>query len=325
MQIRRLTYFDYPKLKKMVSYLCNDENDKTAKSLINAPVSFLNAMLPLNLKFQPESFILVENHEILGLITIAQTQGNPYKINITKLIFKDNMYEVGQQLVNFVVQKLGAKGATSFFVTIDECHDELFNLFIKGCGFRQCASEKLWKIDKPTPQQNNDYHWRYAQNSDAETIAELYNSELINIYKPSLIRNKKEFQEVFFSGLTEGYKIRYVLEDDNNILGYFTISTSDNLNYILELTTCSGYDFEYEKIINIMLCEIAKKRHAFYPIIKQKTYTKKSEQLEIYLNSKNYTPIQTRQILVKDFYRPIAEPAEGWKVFLLGENQITTN
>ena len=84
MQIRRLTYFDYPKLKKMVSYLCNDENDKTAKSLINAPVSFLNAMLPLNLKFQPESFILVENHEILGLITIAQTQGNPYKINITK-------------------------------------------------------------------------------------------------------------------------------------------------------------------------------------------------------------------------------------------------
>ena len=324
MQIRRLTYFYYPKLRKMVSYLCNDENDKTAKSLITAPVSFLNAMLPLNLKFQPESYIYIDKGEILGLITISQTPGNPYKISITKLIFKDNMYEVGQQLVNFVVQKYGGKGATSFFVTIDECHDELFNLFIKGCGFRQCASEKLWKIDKPAPEKS-DYHWRYAQNSDAEAIADLYNSELINIYKPSLMRHKKEFQEVFFSGLTEGYKIRYILEDDKNILGYFSISTCDHLNYILELTTCSGYDLEYDKIINIMLCEIARKGRAFYPIIKQKTYTKKSEQFEIYLTSKNYTLIQTRQILVKDFYKPIAEPAAGWKVFLLGENQITTN
>lgn len=324
MQIKRLTYFDYPKLKKMVSYLCNDENDKTAKSLISAPVSLLNAVLPLNLKFQPESYILIGKNEILGLITTAQTPGNPYKINITQLIFKDNMFEVGQQLVNFAVQKLGGKGASSFYVTIDECHDELFNLFIKGCGFRQCASEKLWKIDKPAPEKS-DYHWRYAQNSDAGAIADLYNSELINIYKPSLLRDKKEFQEVFFSGLTEGYKTRYILEDDKTMLGFFTISTNDRLNYILELITCSGYDLDYEKIINIMLCEIAKKGRAFYPIIKQKTYTKKSEQFETYLTSKKYTPIQTRQILVKDFYKPITEPAAGWKVFLLGENQITTN
>lgn len=325
MQIRRLTCFDYPKLKRMVSYLCSDDNDKTTKSIINAPVSLLNAMLPLQFKFQPESFILVEKNEIQGLITTAQTPGNPYKINITRLIFKENLYEVGQQLVNFIVQKFGGKGATSFTVTIDECHDELFNLFIKGCGFRQCASEILWKIEKPTPEKT-DYHWRYAQNSDAKEIAELYNSELINIYKPSLIRHEKEFQEVFFSGLYEGYKIRYLIEEDKKLLGYFSISTNDNLNYILDLTTASGYDIEYEKIINIMLCEIAKKRRAFYPIIKQKSYTKKSEEFEKYLQSKNYTPIQTQQILVKDFYKPIPEQVDsGWKVFLLGENQITTN
>ncbi len=325
MQIRRLTCFDYPKLKRMVSYLCTDDNDKATKSIINAPVSFLNAMLPLRFKFQPESFILVENNEILGLITTAQTPGNPYKINITRLIFKENLYEVGKQLVDFIVQKLGGKGATSFTVTIDQCHEELFNLFIQGCGFRQCASETLWKIEKPVPA-NVDYHWRYAQNSDAKEIAQLYNSELENIYKPSLVRHEKEFQEVFFSGLYEGYKIRYVIEDVNKLLGYFSISTNDNLNYILDLTTASGYDIEYEKVINIMLCEIAKKRRAFYPIIKQKSYIKNSEDFGKYLQSKNYTPIQTQQILVKDFYKPITEQVDtGWKVFLLGENQITTN
>lgn len=324
MKIRRLTYIDYPKLKKLVSYLCSDENDKMAKSLSDVPASLLNAVLPLGMKFQSESFILLENNEILGLITTAKTPGNPYKINITRLIFKENLYEAGKKLVEFVIQKFGEKGAASFAVTIDECHSELFDLFINGCGFRQCASETLWKTGKPVPEQS-DYHWRYAQNSDAAAIAELYNGEVINIYKPSMLRNKKEFCETFFKGFNDGYKTRYVMEDDNKILGYFSITTTDNMNYIFDVTTNSGYEFDYDKIINIMMCETARKRHAFYPVIKQKKYTKNSEKFEKYLKSKNYTPIQTKQILVKDFYKQETETAAGWKVFIFGENQIPTN
>ena len=320
MQIRRLTYLDYQKLKRMVSYLCTDENDKLAKSIMEEPVGIINALLPLPLKFKSESFILVEDDEILGLITTAKTPGNPQKINITRLIFKENLYDIGKQLVEFIVQKFGAIGATSFMVTIDECHDELSNLFINGCGFRQCASETLWKIDKPTPERP-DFHWRYAQNQDAHKIAELYNSEVINIYKPSLTRHEKEFKEPFFSGFNDFYKTRFIIEESKNILGYFSITTSDNLNYILDLTVNSGYNFDYEKIINVMLCEIARKKRAFYPIIKQKKYIKDSERLENYLKSKNYSPIQTKQILVKDFYKPINQDSTAWHVFLLGEDQ----
>ena len=167
--IRRLTYFDYPKIKKLISYLCTDENDKFAKSLLEEPAGLLNALLPLPLKFKSESFILIKDQEILGLITIIHTAGNPYKINITRLIFKENMYEAGKQLVEFIVQKYGAKGATSFTVTIDECHEELLDLFVNGCGFRQCSSETLWKIENPTPQKSN-IKFRYAQNSDAKKI-----------------------------------------------------------------------------------------------------------------------------------------------------------
>lgn len=90
-KIRRLTCFDYPKLKKLISYLCTEENDKLGKSLMEEPAGILNAILPLSMKFKPESFILTESHEILGLITVARTPGNPYKINITRLIFKENL------------------------------------------------------------------------------------------------------------------------------------------------------------------------------------------------------------------------------------------
>lgn len=323
MQIRRLTYFDHRKLKTLVSYLCNDENDKLAKSIMQEPLGLINSILPLAIKFSPESFILVDNNEILGLITTARTPGNPYKINITRLIFKENMYEVGKQLVEFVIHRLGAKGATSFQVTIDECHDELFNLFINGCGFRQCASETLWKIDHPTPEKIH-FNFRHAQNSDANKIADLYNSEVINIYKPSLTRHAKEFQDNLFLGFNDYYKTRYVIEESKKILGYFSITTCDNLNYILDLTTNSGYDFEYEKIINVMLCEIARKKRAFYPLIKQKKYIKNSEDFENYLKSKNYYPIQTQQILVKDYYKPIAQESTNWNVFVLGENEISS-
>lgn len=324
MQIRRLTYFDYHKIKRLVSYLCNDENDKLAKSIMEEPFGLLNAMLPLSMKFKSESFILIDENEILGLITTAKTPGNPYKINITRLIFKENFYGVGKQLVEFIIHKFGGKGASSFTVTIDECHDELFNLFINGCGFRQCSSETLWKIEKPVPEKT-DFSWRYAQSSDAEKIAELYNSELINIYKPSLSRDKKEFQDPLFCGFNDYYKIRYVIEESSKILGYFSITTNDNLNYILDITTNSGYDFDYNNIINIMLCEIAGKKRAFYPLIKQKKYTKNSEKFETFLKGKNYLPIQTQQILVKDFYKPVAQESANWNVFILGENQITTN
>jgi len=323
-KIRRLTYFDYPKLKKLISYLSSDENDRLAKSLMEEPVGIINALLPLSMKFKSESFILIDKQEILGLITILRTPGNPYKISITRLIFKENFYDVGKQLVDFVVQKYGAKGATTFNVTIDECHDELFNLFINSCGFRQCASETLWKIDKPTPELSS-LKWRYAQSSDSKNLAQFYNSELINIYKPSLERNKKEFEEPFFKGFIDYYKTRYLIEENNRIIGYFSTTTSDNLNYILEITTASGYDLNYEDIINVMLCEIAQKKKAFYPIIKQKKYSKNSEKFEQYLKEKNCQPIQTRQILVKDFYRQVREESSAWNVFLLGENQYTTN
>ena len=137
--IRRLNCFDAPKIKKMISYLGSDDGSKYSRALNVEAFIMLHAILPLKYKFLPESFILLENKEILGLITVVPTGGNPYKINITRLIFKQNLYDAGKQLVEFVIARYGAKGATSFAVTVDQSHDELINLFMQGCGFRQCS------------------------------------------------------------------------------------------------------------------------------------------------------------------------------------------
>lgn len=311
----------------MTEYLDNDDSNRFTKELRNEAVRFLHSHFPLKYKFLPESFILLERNEILGLITIVPTMGNPYKITITRLIFQNNLYDVGKQLVEFVIARYGAIGATSFSVVIDQSHEELFQLFLNECGFRHCSCENLWKIENFNYKDYNPAHFRACQNSDAKKVSDLYNAELTSLYKPALIRIKTEFKEPFFEGITNFYKNRYVLEEaaHKRIIAYLSITTSDNLNFILDLTTSDGYELSYDDILAFAIKEISQKKSNFYVFIKQKKYTITSEKFEEYLHYKGFNCIQTQNVLVKDFYKPIKQKENVLQVFLFGEHSITAN
>lgn len=312
----------------MISYLGSDESDKFAKALMSEPMGFINNILPLKYKFLNESYILLDKKEILGLITVAPTVGNHYKISITRLVFQNNFYDAGKQLIEFVISKYGAKGATSFSVAIDECHDELLRLFTEGCGFRQCSSETLWKTDNFDKNAVTSSGFRAFDNTDAKSVCRLYNSEIEGIYRPSLERIKQEFYEPILGGYSQFYKNRYVLEEPikKRIVAYMSLTTSDNLNFIIDLTTNNGYQLSYDDILGYAISEIYRRRNVFYPLVKQKKYTKTSDKLEEYLKSKNYHPIQTQIILVKNFYRPLKTAENALHIFMFGENsQIATN
>ena len=325
MRIKKLSCFDLPKIKKMVSYLGNKANDKLLKVILCEPVSLFNYLLPLQYKFLPESYILVEGDEILGLITVELTSGNPYKVNITRLIFKEDFYDVGKQLVDFVVSKYGAKGANSFAVYVDISHDELCMLFNEGCGFRQCSYENLWKIDNFKPETNVQAKFRIAQNSDAIGISELYNSELNNLYKPSMERCSTEYVEPIFAGFNPFYKNRYVIDLNGVIIAYLSVTTADNLNYIIDLSLNDGYQFNYDEILNFVLHEITRRKKYFTAFVKHRQYAKKADHFEEYLHSRHFNCVQTQCVFVKDFYKPIKQSDSVLKVFLLGDNSILSN
>lgn len=325
--IRQLNYFDIKKIREMTAYSGSDESDKFAKELKSEAVKALHRFLPLKYKFLPESYIFLGQDEILGMITILPTMGNPYKISITRLIFKNNLYDVGKQLVDFVIAKYGAKGATSFNVTVDESHDELFNLFLKECGFRHCSCENLWKIEGFRAEEFHPARFRVCQNSDAKKVSELFNAELNPLYKPSLLRIKSEFKEPFFEGITNFYKNRYVLEEPSHhrIIAYLSVTTADNTNFILDLTVNNGYEISYDEILTFALREISARKTNFYTFIKHKKYTKTSDRFEEYLRGKGFNCIQTQNVLVKDLYKPVKQKENILNVFLFGEGGITVN
>lgn len=326
--IRRINCFDAPRIKKMVSYLDSDISDVFIKTLTSHALSVLHSAVPLRCKFLPETFIFLEGNEILGIITVTPTRGNPFKINITRLIFKQNYYEVGKQLVEFVISRFGAKGATSFHVTVDQSHDELLNLFLNGCGFRQCSYENLWKIENYHPETSLKAEFRYCQNSDAKHISRLYNAELKSIFRPSLERKKDEYKEPFFEGLTNFYKNRYVLEEPakHRLIAYLSITTCDNLNFIIDIAINDGYGLDYDEILNFALSEISRRKTVFYAFLRQRQYTKTADNLEEYLHKRNFNCIQTQCVLVKDFYKPIkCEESSPLQIFLFGENGLSIN
>lgn len=321
--IKRLNCFDVPKIKKMVEYL--GDNERFPRDIMAEAFITFHSVLPLKYKFLPESYILLENNEILGLITAVPTQGNYKKINITRLIFQQNMYDIGKQLVEFVIAKYGAKGAQTFNVTVDQCHDELLDLFLNGCGFRQCSYENLWKLDNFVPKDNDKANFRYCQNSDAGVIAKLYNMELKNLYKPSLERIRTEYTEPFFAGMTNFYKNRYVMEEPakHRIIAYLSITTSDNFNFIIDMSLNDAYKISYDSVINFALSQIKNRKSNFCAFLKHRQYTINADILEEYLHERNLNCIQTQCVLVKDFYKQIKQPESVLQLFQFGEISST--
>ena len=317
--IRRLNCFDYPKIKKMISYLGCDINDKFLKAISEEPAGILNSILPLKFKFKSESYILLEEDEILGIITIAPTGGNPYKINITRLIFKQNLYDVGKQLVEFIIARYGAKGAVTFNVIVDQSHDELINLFMEGCGFRHCSFENLWKLDNFIPQTHDTAPFRHCQNSDAKDVAMLYNAELKPHYKHSLLRLDTEYKEPVFAGMTGYYKNRYVSENSGGITAYLSITTSDNFNFIIDISLNNGFEISYDAVINFALSEITSRKKKFCAFLKHRQYTVNADVFEKYLHERNLNCIQTQCVLVKDFYKPLKQTESPLQIFQFGE------
>lgn len=327
MRIRRLNYLDISKISKLIEYLDSNDAGKFKKDLTQEVMIFFHTLLPLKFKFLPDSYVLLDGKEILGIITVQPTAGNPYKINITRLIFSSNFYDAGKRLVEFIIARYGAKGANSFIVTVDSSHDELVQLFLQGCGFRQCSYENLWKIENFMPQTNCIANFRICQNSDARAVAKLYNSELKVHFKPSLERKNQEYTEPLCCGLTNSYKNRYVLEEPSKhrIIAYLSITTSDNQNFIIDMSLNDGYQIPYDEIINFALSEISRRKTNFTAFIKHRQYTKTADGFEEYLHARNLNCIQTKCVLVKDFYKPVKQDENAFHVFSFGDGKVSAN
>lgn len=320
-RIRKANYFDRFKLKKMISFLSSDAINHYTKVFMNFPFNTIHDLLPLNLKFLPESYVIEENKDIIGMVTVSPTVGNPFKLSISRLFLEHDYFNAGKQLIEFVISKYGAKGAATFIAMIDDSYNELLHLFTDGCGFRQCSSEQLWKMDLIRFSKTDNSFFRPFKNSDSQAAAMLFNDSVITHFKYSISKTKNEYSEPIFKGLKNDYKFKYVLEDENlkTLKAYLSLTTSDNLNYVLDVTTSPWYDCSWDDILSFTINQITKRKKDFYLFVKVKKYTTTAESFEKYLVEKGFKCVQNQLVLVKDFYKLIKETQPLPRVVLFNE------
>ena len=307
-------------MQDMIPFL-NNRDAYIGRIMFN-PLIPLHHLLPLKLKFLPESYVLKEGNDIKGLITIAPSKCPLKRMEIQRLFFEEHCYEAAKELVQFVISKYKAKGVFSFIVRVDDNLPELLKLFVTACGFSQISYEKLWEI--PTNQQ--DYtgtfkNIRSFRNSDSTTIASMYNESLLPHIRPLLSKDAGEFKEMIFRGLSYFSEYRYIIQNENskNILAYISIKTSDNENYVLDIIQASWEEIDLSNIIAFVTRQIKKRQKLFNLFFKTKKYTQLGPKYEQYFVEHQIACVQNQIVLTNSTAKIIKENVSNKKFTILNQ------
>ena len=313
-KIRKISYSDIFQVKKLISVVCND-NVMSYRRLffLSVPVTFIqNFLYNVHLRKAPETYVISDNQNCLkGVISVKAQSGNSYKWQIKRLFLDKNAQEEGRQLIEYIIAKFGARGVDTFYVCFDDSQTDLINLFIKGCGFRLCANESLWHVTNMNfiPENINENIFKHFKNSDALKIADLFNENLIPLYKYSLQKEKEEFFDKFIQGFNSYSIFKYIIEYDNKsmVKAFLEIKTYDNKNYFIDIIV-SKQNFDlYPMILSFAVKKIIRRNKNFNLYIKNKKYLLTGDLIESFFKENHFELLQNNAVLVRDFFKTIKQ------------------
>ena len=320
-KIRKLYWFDKKNTDEMISFLNNRASDTYISHIMFSPFAPLHHLLPLKFKFLPESYILEENKNIKGLITVAPVRRNQSKIEIQKLFFEENAYSEAAELVQYVVSRYKAQGAFSILVKVDSYLPDLLSTFVSKCGFSQISYEKLWKVNQFVEKDFNKKDFRIFHNSDSKAVANLYNDSLLPHLRILLNKETKEYRENIFNGLSYFSEYKYVIEDKKTagVVGCIVIRTYDNQNFVVEIIQTNGVELDIDSILAYVYYQIRKRKKRFALFVRTKRYTYMGEKYEQYFSKKGYECVQNQILLTNSSARVIKEQSKSGKYTVIGD------
>ncbi len=311
-KIRYLNFFDIQELNKLVSHITEENFFDYPLALITYPLLRLNYILPVSLKYRQDSYVAVSDKKIKAMLSIKPKRNNHSKWKITKLLLDENAYEIGEQLVDYVVAKYGAIGVETIEVNINSKEEDMLDLFSKACGFRYCLDYRLYKINKNFfngSGTSGNCILRPLKPADINAVTDLYNQNILPYYKFPLSKTKKEFEEPFFKGLAKNTVFKYILEDKylKQIRCYLKIETDNNYNYIIETVFLEAFENYFIDTINFAISQISKRSKSNNIFFRNNIFHANSKEMEDVMKKSESELIRTDMIFVKDFFKQIKE------------------
>lgn len=279
------------------------------------PFKMLHFYLPLQWKFMHETYLALENNEIIGLIGLVPDCKSKLRWKIDELFLKPNSYDVGKLLVDFIVNKYGAEGVENFLTEVNSTNSDALDLFKNACGFRYCTLNHTYKhtLNGKYPDRVDIANFRRVCSADNSKLYDLYLECLTPQTKMSLDKTARDFNFGIVSKITDKingyYTTKWLLENPNNnsALALATMITNDFKTFQVYIITSLPYSEYYSTILDYITRYAGlKNMHSTLLITVSEAIQSHSKYIEI-LEEQKMEHVQTCNILVKDYWRPLKE------------------
>lgn len=276
----------------------------------------INHLLPPTRKFLRESFNAIENGEILGQISVIPDNFSNFRWQISSLKLKENNKFIAKTLIDYVINKYGGNGVSSFLVYIDDVFSDIISLFKNECGFRSCAKIDFFVIKNLTEQAISfqEENFKELEKSDIISLLEINTSNIFSNFRPSLISELKDFEQDFFEKTRNNYLKVFIVNGKQE--GYFRIYSDDKKNFFADVITTKPYEHCYKEIVSYIQKTLLLAPEFESLTIMVKRYRETSGALESALSELNYKHNTTTHILVKDYWQQIKDDASADKLFV---------
>jgi len=309
-----IRFSDMDKIRKMIEYVSPKiSSDKlNEEAFMYFPFNGLHEILPLGLKFLQECYVAVEGNELLGMISLAPDGNQKTRWKINRLILNPDAYDIGKQLVDYVVNKYGGTGVETFLTTINENYAEALALFHTACSFRTCSKINIWEITNFSDKlyEAKDVSLKIPENSDAKKLYELDCEAIYPKFKTTLMKTEKDFLYNTPNRLInrlKGHHVEYFWLENiarNSAEGMLSISTKDKNNYWIDITISFAYQEYYKDILNFAVKKIFSVNSHAKIYTGVRNFHQANKKMTEVLTENNFVQTTNFEILVKDYWRP---------------------
>lgn len=278
------------------------------------PVHRLSQLLPLTLQFMPAIFVAVSNEKVLGLIWLSRDGQHSRRWKIDHLILDPDSfsYDVGTQLVNYVINRYGGEGVQTFLAYVDQYYSTGLGL-LKACGFRRCGRQQYFSHRNPATLKLEPVTLeglRESVNSDAGKLAALYNDTLPVEARVCLEKSWRDFYRPLPFRLGEKcrglFLKRWVVQDmaRDSLIASVEVSTQDYQEFSISVMANAGWETAYADMVTYAVQQVLLITSNATIYIDCYEFCKKG--IEI-LEKLGFQRNGIAEVLVKDYWIPIED------------------
>jgi len=274
----------------------------------------ISQCLSIAWQFLPVIYIAVSPHKILGLIFLRKDTHDGRRWKIEHLILDPavSTYDVGTQLVQYVINRYGGEGVQTFIAQVDH-QDETALGLLKACGFRRCL--RMHSFVNNAPKQDGASSRRLdavrpASGKDARALCDAYHASLPPEARLSLEKSPADFTRSFWQSLGDHAKglffKRWVVEEvaRDQLTAYLEMATRNYQDYYLNVVVHPGWSHLLSPCLDFAIQQISGVTGNARIMMESPDFPR--ENTTIY-REHGFECAATEEILVKDYWIPLED------------------